>query len=252
MDTGDEDLPEEGVMSTRMKRRIVIAAVALGVAGLGGTALATSSSGGNSFFDDVAHRLGVSPAKLQSAVNGALSDRLDQLVKQGRLTRAEANAILKQAEAHGGAFPFGDFGHHRFGGPGHFGFHHGFGPGPFFRPGPMGGPLAGVAKYLGVSTEQLLKDLRSGKTLAAIAKAKGKSVSGLESAMVAPIKSHLDSAVKDGHMTKAQEQQALRMITKGIDGFVTHGFHFRIRMHHDWGDRSSGHGSSSAPAASGL
>src|SRR5690348_12300298 len=248
MDTGDEDLPEEDVMSTRMKRRIVIAAVALGVAGLGGTALATSSSGGNSFFDDVAHRLGVSPAKLQSAVNGALSDRLDQLVKQGRLTRAEANAILKQAEAHGGAFPFGDFGHHGFGGPGHFGFHHGFGPGPFFGPGPMGGPLAGVAKYLGVSTEQLLKDLRSGKTLAAIAKAKGKSVSGLESAMVAPIKSHLDSAVKDGHMTKAQEQQALRMITKGIDGFVTHGFHFRIRMHHDWGDRSSGHGSSSAPA----
>jgi len=251
MDTGDEHAGED-VVSTRMKRRIVIAAVALGVAGLGGTALATSSSGGNSFFDDVAHRLGVSPAKLQSAVNGALADRLDQLVKQGRLTRAQANAILKQAQAHGGAFPFGDFGHHRFGGPGHFGFHHGFGPRPFLGPGPMGGPLAGVAKYLGVSTDQLMKDLRSGKTLAAIAKAQGKSVSGLESAMVAPIKSHLGSAVKDGHMTKAQEQQALRMITKGIDGFVTHGFHFRMRMDHGWGaDHSSGHGSS-APAAFGT
>jgi len=251
MDTGDEDLLEEDVVSTRMKRRIVIAAVALGVAGLGGTALATSSSGGNSFFDDVAHRLGVSPAKLQSAVNGALADRLDQLVKQGELTRAQADAILKQAKAHGGAFPFGDFGHHRYGGPGHFGFHRGFGPGPFLGPGPVGGPLAGAAKYLGVSTTDLIKDLRSGKTLAAIARAKGKSVSGLESAMVAPIKSHLDSAVKDGHMTKAQEQQALRMITKGIDGFVTHGFHFRIRMHDDWGGHSDGHGSA-APAVSGL
>src|SRR5690348_17157598 len=164
------------------------------------------------------------------------------------MSRADANEIRKQAKAHGEAFQFSELGHHRFGGPGHFGFRHGFGPGPFLGPGPMGGPLAGAAKYLRVSTEQLLKDLRSGKTLAAIAKAKGKSVSGLESAMVAPIKSHLDSAVKDGHMTKAQEQQALRMITKGIDGFVTHGFHFRIRMHHDWGDRSSGHGSSSAPA----
>ena len=253
MDTGDESLLEEDVVSTRMKRRIAIAAVALGVAGLGGTALATSSSGGNSFFDDVAHRLGVSPAKLQSAVNGALADRLDQLVKQGKLTRAQADAILKQAKAHAGAFPFGDFGHHRFGGPGHFGFHRGFGPGPFFGPGPMGGPLAGVAKYLGVSTDELIKELRSGKTPAAIAEAKGKSVSGLESAMVAPIKSHLDSAVKDGRMTKAQEQQALRMITRGIDGFVTHGFHFRMRMDHGWGDdRSSGHGSSAAPAASGL
>lgn len=236
-------------MGTRTKRRIVIAAVALGVAGLGGTALATSSSGGNSFFDDVAHRLGVSPAKLQSAVNGALADRLDQLVKQGKLTRAQADAILKEAKAHGGAFPFGDFGHRRFGGPGHFGFHRGFGPGPFFGPGPMGGPLAGVAKYLGLTPAELMKDLQSGKTPAAIATAQGRSVSGLESAMVAPIKSHLDSAVKDGRMTKAQEQQALRMITKGIHGFVTHGFHFRM---HGFDDHSSGHGSSAAPAAFGT
>ena len=97
-----------------------------------------------------------------------------------------------------------------------------------------------------------MKDLRSGETPAAIARAQGKSVSGLEAALVAPITSHLDSAVKDGHLTKAQEQQALRMITRGIDGFVTHGFHFRMRMDHDRGDQSSGHGSSPAPAASGL
>jgi hypothetical protein len=45
-------------VSTGVKRRIVIAAVALGAAGLGDTALATSSPGGTSFFDDVARRLG--------------------------------------------------------------------------------------------------------------------------------------------------------------------------------------------------
>jgi hypothetical protein len=239
------------VVGIRLKRRIVIAAVVLGVAGLGGTALATSSSGGNSFFDDVAHRLGVTPAKLQSAVNGALADRLNQLVKQGKLTRAEADQILKHAKASGGGFPLGGFPlggfDHHFGGPGHFGFrHHGFGPGPAF--GPMGGPFAGVAKYLGVSTDALMKDLRSGKTLAAIAKANGKSVSGLESALIAPIRSHLDQAVKDKHLTKAQEQRFLAGITKGIDGFVTHGFH---GMGHGFGDHSSGHGSS-APTAFGL
>ena len=80
-------------MSGRLKRRIVIAAVVLGVVGLGGTALATSSSGGNSFLNDVARRLGVAPAKLQGAINGAVTDRLNQLVKQGKLTRAQANAI---------------------------------------------------------------------------------------------------------------------------------------------------------------
>jgi hypothetical protein len=251
-----EKAAEEDVVSTRIKRRIVIAAVALGAAGLGGTALATSSSGGNSFFDDVAHRLGVSPARLQSAVNGALADRLDQLVKQGKLTRAQADAILKRAKANGGGFPFGGWapfgrGHH-FGGPGEFGFrHHGFGPG--FRPGPVFGPLAGAARYLGLSGGELMKELRSGKTLAAIAKAKGKSVSGLESALLAPVKKRLDAAIKAGHLTQAQEQHVLGMITRGIDGFVTHGFSFQLRMHddRDHGGESEG-GGSSQPSAFGL
>jgi hypothetical protein len=234
-------------VSTRMKRRIAIAAAALAVAGLGGTALATSSSGGNSFFNDVAHRLGVSPAKLQSAVNGALADRLDQLVKQGKLTRAQADAILKHARARGGGLAFGGWapygrGDHHFGGPDEFGFrHHGF------------GPLMGAATYLGLSAEDLMKELRSGKTLAAIAKAQGKSVSGLESSLVAPMKARLGAAVKSGHLTKRQEQHILAMITRGIDGFVTHGFHLGMRMHHGWdGAGESKGGGSSQPAAFGL
>jgi hypothetical protein len=233
---------EEDVVSTRMKRRIVIAAVALGVAGLGGTALATSSSGGNSFFDDVAHRLGVSPAKLHSAVNGALADRLDELVKQGKLTRAQADAILEHARADGGGFPFGGWA--PYGRP-----HRHFGFGPW----PMGGPLAGVAKYLGLSPGDLMKELRSGTSPAAVAKAQGKSVSGLESALIAPVKARLDAAVKAGHLTKSQEQHLLGMITRGTDDFVTHGFRFRMRMHgdRDRGGESKG-GGSSQPAAFGL
>jgi hypothetical protein len=249
---GDEPA-EEDVVSTRIERRIVIAAVALGVAGLGGTALATSSSGGNSFFDDVAHRLGVSPAKLQSAVNGALADRLDRLVKQGKLTRAQADAILKHAKANGGGFPFGGWAPfhrgHGLGGPGEFGFrHHGFGPG--FGPGPMGGPLAAAAGYLGLSNGELITDLRSGKTLAAIAKARGKSVSGLESALVGPMKKRLDAAARAGRLTKAQEQHVLAMLTRGVDGFVTHGFGFEMRMHQDrdHGGESEGGGSSQSVA----
>ena len=240
-------------MSTRTKRRIVIAAAALGVAGLGGTALATSSSGGSSFFDDVAHRLGVSPAKLHSAVNGALADRLDQLVKQGKLTRAQADAILKHAKADADGFPLGGwapFGrpHHGFGGPGEFGFHH-----REFGPGPMRGPLADASKYLGLSPDELMQELRSGKSPAAIAKAKGKSVSGLESALIAPVKAHLDAAVKAGRLTKGQEQHILGMVTRGTDEFVAHGFRFRMRMHHGWdrGGAPKG-GGSSQPAAFGL
>jgi hypothetical protein len=221
-------------VSTRMKRRIVIAAVALGVAGLGGTALATSSSGGNSFFDDVAHRLGVSPAKLHSAVNGALADRLDELVKQGKLSRARADAILEHARAGGGGFPFGGWA--RYGRP-----HRHFGLGP----GPMAGPLAGAANYLGLSADQLMADLRLGKSLAAIAKAQGKSVSGLESAMLAPLEARFEAAVKSGFMSKSEAQHTLARITKGIHAFVGRGF--KLRLHHDWHGGGSSH-----PAGFGL
>jgi predicted DNA-binding protein (UPF0251 family) len=211
---------EDVVMSAHRKRRIVIAAVVIGVLGLGGSALAASSSSGNSFLGDVATRLGVSQSKLQSAINGAVKDRLNQLVKQGKLTQAQANAIEKRMQEHGGARLNGPFGgplgfsrHAHFGGP-HMGF--GFGP--------VMGSFATAATYLGVSEQTLMSDLRSGKTLAAIAKAKGKSVGGLEQAMLAPAKSKLDSAVKGGHMTKAQESRFLQMLSAGIDRLVTKGF----------------------------
>jgi AraC-like DNA-binding protein len=210
---------EDVVMSARLKRRIVIAAVVLGVVGLGGTALAASSSSGNTFLGDVAKRLGISQSKLQTAINGAVKDQLNQLVKDGKLTQAQANAIEKRMQQKGGAGLPGPFG---FGRHGHF---EGPRPGFGFR---FGGPAMGsfdtAAKYLGVSESALVSDLRSGKTLAAVAKAKGKSVSGLEAAMLAPAKSKLDAAVTDGHMTKAQESSFLKMLSDGIDRLVTKGF----------------------------
>ena len=250
-------------MSGRLKRRIVIAALVLGVVGLGGTALASSSSGGNSFFDDVAHHLGISPAKLQTAVNQAQVDRLNQLVKQGKLTKAQASAIEKRMKQHGGA-PFGPFGGPfgtPFGGPGAFGNHH-FrghgGPVPFFLGSPMGS-LQTAATYLGISPQALGSDLRSGKTLAAIATAKGKSVSGLEQAMLAASKKQLDSAVKAKKLTASQESKFLKALSSRIDTLVTKGFHFGFgaRMHFSWGGhhgwkQSGSKGPSTAPTAFGL
>ncbi len=64
--------------------------------------------------------------------------------------------------------------------------------------------LQTAATYLGISPQTLGSDLRSGKTLAAIAKAKGKSVSGLEQAMLAAAKKQLDSAVKAKRLTAAR------------------------------------------------
>jgi len=231
---------EEDVVSARLKRRIVIAALVLGVVGLGGTALANSSSAGNTFFDDVARHLGVSPAKLQTAINQAEVDRLNQLVKQGKLTKSQASAIEKRMQQHRGV-PFGPFGGPfgtPFGGPRPFG-HHSFGGHgkrmPFLFGSAMGS-LQTAATYLGISPQALGSDLHSGKTLAAIAKAKGKSVNGLEQAMLAASKKQLDSAVKAKRLSAAQESTFLKALSSHIDTFVTKGFHFGFGgpMHDGW------------------
>jgi hypothetical protein len=229
---------EEDVVSARLKRRIVIAALVLGVVGLGGTALASSSSAGNTFFDDVARHLGVTPAKLQTAINQAEVDRLNQLVKQGKLTKAQAGAIEKRMKQHH-SVPFGPFGGPfgtPFGGPRPFGNHHFRGHRMPFLFGGTLGSLQSAATYLGISPQALGSDLHSGKTLAAIAKAKGKSVTGLEQAMLAAAKTQLDSAVKAKRLTAAQESKLLKALSSHIDTFVTQGFHFGFggRMHFGW------------------
>jgi hypothetical protein len=62
-------------------------------------------------------------------------------------------------------------------------------------PGGPGGPpgAAAIASYLGVTTAQLRTDLQSGQSLADVATAQGKTVSGLEDAIVADASSHLDA-----------------------------------------------------------
>ena len=57
---------------------------------------------------------------------------------------------------------------------------------------------------------QLRTQLQGGTTLAAIAKAKGKTVDGLVAALVADEKKELDAAVKAGRITDAQRTEMLQ------------------------------------------
>ncbi len=220
----------------------------------------SSTSPRQAFLNDVARRLNVTPAQLNAAIKAAYLDRLNAAVKAGTLTQAQANRIEKQIQA-GGAVPFlpgglglgprglGPLGLRPRGlgprglgllglGPRGLGLPglglRGFGPRavapPAARPpgllrGPMGllvsGPLGSAAKYLGLTRSQLVKDLSSGKSLAQIAKSSGKSVSGLEQAIIGPLTTRLDRAVSKGHLTKAQEQRIARAMSALIAGLVT-------------------------------
>jgi len=200
----------------KVSRKLVVGAVAgLAVAG-GGAAIAATQLGpkaeSQAIINDAAGQLGVKPSALSDALKNAYSNRIDAAVKAGQLTKAQGDAIKAQIQS--GNVPL--VGH-----PG-FGFR---GPGGFDR-GPMGGPgmemrgLDAAASYLGLSQSDLLAKLKSGKSLADVAKDQGKSVDGLVQALVADAKSHLDQAVKDGRLSQSQEDQFLTQIKQHITDAV--------------------------------
>ena len=95
-------------------------------------------------------------------------------------------------------------------------------PGPGSPPGLRGGPpgAAAIAAFLGLSQSDLRADLQSGRTLAQIATAQGKTESGLETAIVADAKSHLDAEVAAGTITAAQGASRLADLQSHVDDMV--------------------------------
>ncbi len=85
-----------------------------------------------------------------------------------------------------------------------------------------GGPpgAAAIATYLGLTSDQLRADLGNGQTLAQLATAQGKTVSGLESAILADVKTRLDTAVADGKLTAAEEATRLANLQAHVADLV--------------------------------
>ncbi len=193
----------------KLSRTIVIAgAVALAAVVGGGAAVAASHDWGSdqrqAVINDAAGRLGVTPGALQDAFKAALKDQVEAAVKAGRLTRAQADAIEARIAA-GQGLGFGGLGGPR--GPG--GMHHG-----------GGDKLTAAATYLGLTEAELRTQLQSGKTLADVAKAQGKTVDGLVQAMYDAEKAELDKAVQAGRLTAAQEQQFLAQLKQRLTDMV--------------------------------
>ena len=100
------------------------------------------------------------------------------------------------------------------------GMGHGRGDRMAFPGGPMAGPLfadrqAILAEALGMSVQDLQKALDEGKTVLAIAEAKGLSESQFYEALRATATKHIDQAVKDGKLTQAQADRLKDRIENG-------------------------------------
>jgi hypothetical protein len=77
-----------------------------------------------------------------------------------------------------------------------------------------------VADYLGLTVAQLRADLVKGESLAQIANAQHKSVSGLEQTITSALKTKLDAAVAAGKLTSTQESAILTAVSSRLDKLV--------------------------------
>jgi hypothetical protein len=191
------------------KPTLVVGAVLLAVCVGAGAAIAATKDvfdpkeEQKAFQEAVAEKLGVTTTELQNAYKAAALERLDAAVAADRITETEAAEIRTRIQS-------GDF-------LGPLGF--GFGFGPHFHV--EGGPwLDGAADYLGLTEAELHQRLRNGQTLAEIAEAEGKSVSGLKQALLASAREKLDNAVQKGEITSAQRDEILGKLESGIDDLV--------------------------------
>ena len=83
-----------------------------------------------------------------------------------------------------------------------------------------GGPIAAAAAYLDLDEQELRARLQRGRTLGQVAVEEGRSVRGLEDALLADLKWHLDADVAAGRVASDRESQILTAVKSRIDRMV--------------------------------
>jgi hypothetical protein len=205
----------------RVKRYMIVSAAVLAAgAGAGGAIAASSGDDAKkteqSVLDDAAKRLNVTPEALRSALGAAEDAQLDQSVKDGKITQAQADAIKAERARAGRVLGGPGAG----GGPGG-GWRHGHGPG---GPGGRGagGPvtLDAAATALGLKAADLRTKLEAGKSIADVAKDQAKDIAAVKSAIKDAVTKQLDAGVTAGRLTAAQRTEELAELDQHLDDLV--------------------------------
>ncbi len=182
-----------------LSRNMAVAGIAAMVLAVGGGAAFATTAGEerDAFLSDIASRLGVEQGELEQALQGAQLDRLDAAVEDGEISEDRAAEIRERIES-GEGLLFGGFRHHHRGG---------------------GAGLETAAAYLEMTPEEL-RDALPGSSLAQLAEAQGKSVEGLEQALVDAKRERLNQEVADGRLTEAEAQEKLAEIESRVSDKV--------------------------------
>src|SRR5215212_9890177 len=205
-----------GMRNWKLGAAVIVGAVFVGAGGaVAAGKLISPGERSQAAVDDAAKQLGVEPAKLSAALKKALENQVDADVAAGRMTKEHGEAMKARIEA--GDYPlldvgprFGRFEHGRF--HGHVGLR----------------GLDAAASYLGVTQEQLRTEIASGKTLAEVAKAKGKPVDGLVAALVADAKTKIAAAVTAGRLSQAEADRLTAPLEEHVTDLVNSSVRPRI------------------------
>jgi len=165
-----------------------------------------------SLVDEVAKNLGVTPEKLRAAFKAALVARVDAAVKAGRLTPEQAARLKQRIEKANGLG---------------LGVRKGFAAKRKAFGNGIGKAARGkgpAATYLGMTREALMAELKQGKSLAQVARERGKSVDGLVAAMVKPFQERLAKAVEAKRLTKQRADEILKRFTDATEKLVQRQF----------------------------
>lgn len=188
-------------MARGMRLLVALAGAVTLTAFLLGTAFAQTApvpgSGANygqTFLDRLAAALGIDRARLDAAAQRAGNEVIDQALKDGAVTQAQADRMRRRVAQ--GAWPM-----HPFFGRHGYGFFHG-GRGP---------ELDAAASALGMTRADLVTELQNGKTIGQVADARGVDRQKVRDAIVAAHKAELDAAVQNGTLTQQQADLMLQL-----------------------------------------
>jgi polyhydroxyalkanoate synthesis regulator phasin len=178
-------------MKRLMMIAVAVAVLALGVVAIGGAAAQEDDGLVGSFLTRVAEKLGVSEDELQTAIDEARSETLDEAVAEGSLTEEQAERLQE------GNFPFvgGRMG--------------------------RGHVMDAAAEVLGMTQADLMEQLTDGNSLAEVAEGQGMSVEDFKTALLDQVKAQLAELVTDGDLTQEQADDIFQRTEENIDDIVS-------------------------------
>jgi len=174
---------------------VAVAVLALGVVAIGGAAADEDDGLVGSFLARVAEKLGVSEDELQTAIDEARTETLDEAVAEGTLTEEQAERLQE------GKFPF-----------------RGFGGRLWHRHGDV---MGAAAEVLDMPQADLMEQLRDGNSLAEVAEAQGMDVETFKAALLDQVQAQLNELVADGDLTQEQADEIFQRTEEKIDDIVS-------------------------------